>query len=58
MPLSLDSEELEILSWALTQTISELGHEIADTERQDLREDLKHRKKILQGILTRLSSQK
>lgn len=54
MQLSLDPKEQEILRWALTHAVSELGHEIADTERQELREDLKERKKTLQNILGRL----
>ena len=54
MQLSLDPKEQEVLAWALKPTVSELGHEIADTEKQELREDLKERKAILQNILKRL----
>ncbi len=41
MDLNLDSKEQEILDWTLTSAISELGHEIAHTERYELRQDLK-----------------
>lgn len=54
MELTLDDKERDTLRWALNTAISDLGHEIADTEKQDLREDLKERKRILQAILSRL----
>ena len=52
--LSLELNEQDILIWALQGTISDLGAEIADTENQEFREDLKHRKTILRNILQRL----
>lgn len=55
MQLSLETREQEILAWALTSAISDLGSEIADTEKYELRQDLKERKRILQAILGRLS---
>lgn len=55
MQLTLQPKEQEILTWALTQTISDLGGEIADTERQEFRDDLKERKAILRAILQRLA---
>jgi len=55
MQLMLESKEQEILAWALHNAVSELGHEIADTEKQELREDLKERKHVLQEILSRLT---
>ena len=54
MELALGSNEQEILVWALQGTISDLGAEIADTENQDFREDLKGRKAVLLKILSRL----
>lgn len=54
MQLMLEPQEREILVWALRNTVSELGHEISDTEKQELREDLKQRKSVLQNILSRL----
>lgn len=54
MEVTLDEKERDILRWALNTAISELGHEIADTEKQELREDLKERKRVLQAILGRL----
>jgi hypothetical protein len=54
MELALRPNEQEILVWALQTTISELGAEIADTENQEFREDLKGRKAVLREILGRL----
>lgn len=54
MQLSLGPKEQEILAWALKATISDLGHEIADTEKHEYRQDLKERKAVLQDILKRL----
>lgn len=52
--LSLEPNEEDILIWALQGAISDLGGEIADTENQEFREDLKQRKTVLQNILRRL----
>lgn len=54
MQLTLEAREREILVWALKSAISDLGAEIADTENQEFREDLKQRKAALIGILKRL----
>jgi hypothetical protein len=54
MQLSLEPNEQEILIWALQGAVSDLGTEIADTESQEFREDLKERKVVLQTILQRL----
>jgi hypothetical protein len=54
MQLTLGPKEQEILAWALTNTISDLGAEIADTNNQDFRDDLKERKTVLRDILKRL----
>lgn len=53
--LTLGPREQEIVVWALTNTISDLGAEIADTENQEFRDDLKERKTVLQNILSRLA---
>jgi hypothetical protein len=52
--LSLEAKEKEILIWALRSAVSDLGAEIADTEKQEFREDLKERKAVLQSVLQRL----
>jgi hypothetical protein len=52
--LALQPNEQETLLWTLQSTISDLGAEIADTENQELRDDLKERKAVLMGILARL----
>jgi hypothetical protein len=54
MQLTLEPKEQEILVSALTNTISGLGAEIADTDNQDFRDDLKGRKTVLRDILKRL----
>ena len=54
MELTLETNEQEVLARVLTHAVSELGHEIADTDNFDFRQDLKERKKILQEILSRL----
>jgi len=52
--LSLELNEQEILIWAIQSAVSDLGAEIADTENQEFREDLKYRKTVLRNILQRL----
>lgn len=52
--LSLEPNEQNILVWALQSAVSDLGWEIADTENQEFREDLKERKAVLKSILQRL----
>lgn len=54
MQVSLEPKEQEILIWAIESTVSDLGAEIADTERQEFRTDLKERKAVLMNILQRL----
>lgn len=56
LQLALDTKEQEVLVWALKSTVSDLGAEIADTENQEFREDLKERKVVLQNILKRLET--
>jgi hypothetical protein len=52
--LSLDTQEQEILAWALKSAVSDLGAEIADTESMEFRQDLKERKAVLQNIIRQL----
>ncbi len=54
LTISLETKEREILAWALTSAVSDLGAEIADTENMEFRQDLKERKAVLQSILKRL----
>ena len=53
--LSLEPNEQDALIWVLQSVVSDLGAEIADTESQEFREDLKERKALLMNILQRLS---
>lgn len=53
--ISLEPKEQEILAWALKSAVSDLGAEIADTENMELRQDLKERKSVLQGIIGQLA---
>lgn len=55
MQMTLEPKEQDVLAWALRSTVSDLGAEIADTENQELRNDLKDRKAILMAILERLA---
>ena len=50
MQLVLQPKEQEVLVWALQSTVSDLGSEIADTEKQEFREDLKERKAVLVAV--------
>ncbi|MBI4003185.1 MAG: hypothetical protein HY348_15560 [Nitrospira defluvii] len=52
--LSLETNEQEILAWALKSAVSDLGAEIADTENMEFRQDLKERKAVLQSIIRQL----
>ncbi len=54
MMIELTMEEAKILKEALTSQISELGMEIADTDRKDFRDHLKRRKAILMGLVDKL----
>jgi hypothetical protein len=54
--LSLEPNEQDVLIWALRSAVSDLGAEIADTENQEFRNDLKGRKAVLMNILQRLNS--
>lgn len=54
--LSLETNEQEILVWALRSVVSDLGAEIADTENFEMRQDLKERKAVLMSMLKRLES--
>jgi hypothetical protein len=48
--LDLSSEDAYVLRETLEDSLSDLRLEIADTDRQDDREQLKHRKTILERI--------
>lgn len=48
--LDLSSEEAYVLHEALDSYLSDLRMEIADTDRQDFRDQLKHRKEILERV--------
>ena len=52
--LELTDEEKEILKETLEGEISDLGFEIADTEKMELREGLKAKKAVLKKVLDAL----
>jgi hypothetical protein len=54
MMIELNIEEAKILKEALTSQVSELGMEIADTDRKDFRDHLKRRKMILMGLVDKI----
>lgn len=49
--IDLTGEETEILRAVLESYLSDLRMEIADTDRMDFREGLKHRKAVLMKVL-------
>jgi len=52
--LDLNPEERQVLIESLTALIGDLGMEIADTDRQDYRNELKLRKETLQKVVKAL----
>jgi len=53
--LDLSSEDAYVLRDTLEQYLSDLRMEIADTDRLDYRDQLKHRKAILQRVAEALT---
>jgi hypothetical protein len=53
--LDLSSEDAWILRDTLESYLSDLRMEIADTDRQDYRDQLKHRKAVLERIAASLA---
>jgi hypothetical protein len=54
--LDLTPEEVEILRHVLTNDLSDLRMEIADTDRLDFRDRLKQRKAVLAKVLDALGA--
>lgn len=54
LKLELASDEIEVLRYVLESYLSDLRMEIADTDRMDFREGLKHRKRVIQKVLEAL----
>ncbi|MBN2298210.1 MAG: hypothetical protein JXM72_06425 [Deltaproteobacteria bacterium] len=52
--LNLSPEEQEALIEVLTDCISDLRMEIADTDKQDFREEIKVRKELLKKVVDAL----
>ena len=52
--IELTPEHTAVLADLLHKTISDLGMEIAATERLEFREQLKHRRDVLNEVLDRL----
>ena len=52
--ISLETNQKDILVWALKSVVSDLGAEIADTENMEMRQDLKERKAVLMSLIKRL----
>lgn len=52
--LDLNPQEQQILKEALESYISDLRMEIADTDKQDYREKLKHRREVLDKVVEAL----
>jgi len=54
--LDLTSEEQEVLRNTLESYLSDLRYEIADTDTQEFREQLKAKKTVLEKILAALQA--
>ena len=54
--LDLSENEKETLSSALKSYLSDLSYEIADTDKQSFRDELKARRKLLQKVLDAVDS--
>ncbi len=54
MEITLSPTETAILRETLSADVSDLGMEIADTDRKDFRDTLKERKRVLLDILQKL----
>ena len=52
--LDINPQEQEILKEALESYLSDLRMEIADTDKQDYRDKLKHRKDVLNKVVEAL----
>lgn len=55
MELELTRDETDVLSEALQIYLSELHHEIADTDKMDFRNELKRKRELLQSVYDRLT---
>ena len=56
--LELDPREAAILAEVLTDYVSDLRMEVANTDSQDVRDDLKAREEFLKDLLLRLAAAK
>ena len=54
--LKLSAEERDVLADTLEGYLSNLSYEIADTDSKDFRDGLKHKREILQNILSMLQT--
>ncbi len=55
MELALQPEEVALLRRILSNYLSDLRMEIADTERYDLRQELKRDEEVIKSLLARLA---
>ncbi len=54
MLIDLNEEERNLLRMILAHEVSELGPEIRHTDRQDLRDELRAKKRLLRQLFDRL----
>lgn len=54
--VTLTDEEIGALTQLLEGALSELSHEIADTDRMDFREEVKARRELLRRALEKLQA--
>lgn len=51
--MELEAEEREILDQVLNDALAKLEMEIRHTDRTEFRDQLKHRRKVLEGLLNK-----
>lgn len=56
--INITEDEAKVLHTVIDSYLSDLRMEIADTDRKDFREMLKHRKQVLIKVLGELSTTK
>lgn len=52
--LQLNTDEASVLREYVKRAVSDLSHEIADTDRKDYRDVIKNERDLLQSVMQRL----
>lgn len=54
--MHLSSEEMDVLRDLLKHVVDDMDVEVSRTDHRDFKEKLKHRRGVLEGVLSKLSS--